>query len=305
MAVRNIVRIDEEKCTGCGLCATACAEGAIQIVNGKARLVSDSYCDGLGACLGHCPAEAITIEQREAAAFDEKAVPAHTPQPANQAPLFVCPGMAPQQFRKSDVPKTNADAGEVPSELTHWPVQLTLVSPTAPQFADADLLLAADCVPVAVGDFHRRFLKDHSIAIGCPKLDDTQVVRRETGPDPANEQPAQPDRYTHGSALLLRLDARGPRGHRPERQADGILGYHRLAARQYDSQRSGESRAVKPNSKSETSSKDRNPKLETEPGPATAFRSLRLWILDLFRISGFVLRISMGRLTLWPQAALR
>jgi NAD-dependent dihydropyrimidine dehydrogenase PreA subunit len=175
MAVRNIVRIDEEKCTGCGLCAAACAEGAIQIVNGKARLVSDSYCDGLGACLGHCPEGAITIEQREAAEFDEKAVPTHTPQPASQAPLFVCPGLASQQFQKADAPESDANAEDTASELTHWPVQLTLVSPTAPQFANADLLLAADCVPVAVGDFHRRFLKDHSIAIGCPKLDDTRL----------------------------------------------------------------------------------------------------------------------------------
>lgn len=173
MAVRNIVRIDEDKCTGCGLCATACAEGAIRIVNGKARLVSDSYCDGLGACLGHCPEGAITIEQREAAEFDEKAVQSHlTPSP-QEPPLFVCPGMASHQFQPRETRETNAVTDDVPSALTHWPVQLSLVAPAAPQFADADLLLVADCVPVAVGDFHRRFLKDHSIAIGCPKLDDT------------------------------------------------------------------------------------------------------------------------------------
>jgi len=173
MAIRNIVRIDEDKCTGCGLCATACAEGAIQIVSGKARLVSESYCDGLGACLGHCPEEAITIEQREATEFDEKAVTAHLAQPRKEQPLFVCPGMASQQFQSQDTPKSDAGAEEVPSQLTHWPVQLALVSPTAPYFAEADLLLVADCVPVAVGDFHRRFLKDHSIIMGCPKLDDT------------------------------------------------------------------------------------------------------------------------------------
>lgn len=178
MAVRNIVKIDEDKCTGCGLCATACAEGAIQIINGKARLVSDSYCDGLGACLGHCPEGAIAIEPREAAGFDEKAVSAHAAhaahagQPANPTPLFVCPGMAAHQFQKNDRPQCDAPAENVPSELAHWPVQLTLVSPNAPQFADADLLLVADCVPVAVGDFHRRFLRDHSVVIGCPKLDD-------------------------------------------------------------------------------------------------------------------------------------
>jgi Fe-S-cluster-containing hydrogenase component 2 len=174
MAVRNIVKIDEDKCTGCGRCATACAEGAIQIVAGKARLVSDSYCDGLGACLGHCPEGAITVEPRDAAAFDEKAVQAHLAQPQQEQPSFVCPGMASHQFQRDRAPGTDTAPQDVPSELTHWPVQLTLVSPTAPQFSDADLLLAADCVPFAVGDFHRRFLKDHSLIIGCPKLDDAQ-----------------------------------------------------------------------------------------------------------------------------------
>lgn len=172
MAVRNIVKIDQDKCNGCGLCATACAEGAIQVIGGKATLVSDSYCDGLGACLGHCPEGAITIEQREAAEFDEKAVAAHGGPSPSEPPLFVCPGMASHQFQKGDGPKCDVPAADVASELTHWPVQLTLVSPSAPQLADADLLLVADCVPVAVGDFHRRFLRDHSVVIGCPKLDD-------------------------------------------------------------------------------------------------------------------------------------
>ena len=177
MAVRNIVRIDEDKCTGCGLCATACAEGAIRIVDGKARLVSDSYCDGLGACLGHCPEGAITVEPREAAEFDEKAVQAHLTQPQKhkEQPLFGCPGIALHQFQREQAPESDAGAQNVPSQLTQWPIQLTLVSPTAPYFADADLLLAADCVPFAVGDFHRRFLKDHSLIVGCPKLDDTQL----------------------------------------------------------------------------------------------------------------------------------
>jgi len=175
MAVRNIVRIDEDKCTGCGLCATACAEGAIQIVGGKARLVSDSYCDGLGACLGHCPEGAITVEPREAAAFDEKAVQTHLAQPQKEPSSFVCPGMAAHQFQRDPAPSSDAAPEEVPSELTQWPIQLALVSPTAPYFADADLLLVADCVPFAVGDFHRRFLKDHSLIVGCPKLDDTQL----------------------------------------------------------------------------------------------------------------------------------
>ncbi len=174
MTVRNIVKIDEDRCTGCGLCATACAEGAIQILNGKARLVSDSYCDGLGACLGHCPEEAITIEQREADEFDEKAVQVHRTPPPSEPPLFVCPGLAAHQWQKDEPVQSDAEVEEIPSQLSHWPVQLKLISPTASCLANADLLLVADCVPVAVGDFHRRFLKDHSIVIGCPKLDDAQ-----------------------------------------------------------------------------------------------------------------------------------
>jgi len=175
MALRNIVKIDEDKCTGCGLCATACAEGAIKIINGKARLVSDTYCDGLGACLGHCPEDAITIEQREAPDFDEEAVKVHLGQQGkpHAEPLFVCPGMAMQQLTRNEPPE-QSDAAEIPSHLGQWPVQLKLVSPTAPYFANSDLLLVADCVPFAMGDFHRRFLKGRSIAVGCPKLDDVQ-----------------------------------------------------------------------------------------------------------------------------------
>jgi len=175
MAVRNVVRIDEAKCTGCGLCATACAEGAIKIINGKARLISESYCDGLGACLSHCPEGAITIEQREAAAFDEEAVKAQLgpKSPPHVEPLFVCPGMAAQQLTRDDSPAQN-DEAEIASHLGQWPVQLKLVSPTASYFADADLLLVADCVPFAMGDFHRRFLRGRSIAVGCPKLDDVR-----------------------------------------------------------------------------------------------------------------------------------
>lgn len=174
MAVRNIVKIDEEKCTGCGQCVTACAEGAIKIVNGKAKLVSDTYCDGLGACLGHCPEDAITVEQREAAPFDEEATKAYLASQEKEAPPAVCPGLASHLF---DEPKDAGEKAEVPagpSQLGHWPVQLKLVARTAPYFADADLLLVADCVPVAVADFHQKFLKGRAVAMGCPKLDDAQ-----------------------------------------------------------------------------------------------------------------------------------
>jgi Fe-S-cluster-containing hydrogenase component 2 len=176
MALRNIVKIDEEKCNGCGLCVNACVEGAIKIIDGKAKLVSEIYCDGLGACLGHCPQDAITIEKREAGDFDKEAIKAHLAKEksAKAQTDFVCPGMATKQLRQKAVPDNSAPAGEVPSRLGQWPVQLKLVSPHAPYFADSDLLLVADCVPFAMGDFHNRFLKDHNIAVGCPKLDDVQ-----------------------------------------------------------------------------------------------------------------------------------
>jgi len=173
MVLRNIIKIDEEKCNGCGLCADACAEGAIAIINGKAKLVSETYCDGLGACIGHCPQDAITIEQKHADPFDEQATNAHLAAgktPHKQAD-FVCPGtMARKLPHKPDA----ADSANVsvPSRLTNWPVQLKLVPVAAPYFAGADLLLVADCVPFAMGDFHGRFLKNHSIVVGCPKLDD-------------------------------------------------------------------------------------------------------------------------------------
>ena len=176
MAARNIVKIDEEKCNGCGQCAAACAEGAIQIVDGKARLVSEIYCDGLGACIGHCPEDAITIEQRDAADFDEEATKTHLArQEKAKAPSsFVCPGTAAQQLKQKGESAPQTAAAKVPSHLGQWPVQLKLVSPHAPYFASADLLLVADCVAFAMGDFHSRFLKDRSITVGCPKLDDVQ-----------------------------------------------------------------------------------------------------------------------------------
>jgi len=183
MAVRNIVKIDEEKCTGCGQCVTACAEGAIKIINGKARLVSDTYCDGLGACLGHCPEDAITVEQREADPFDEEATKAYLAGQEKEAPPAVCPGLASHLFGDVKEPQ-EAEHGETvaaPSQLGHWPVQLKLVARTAPYFADADLLLVADCVPVAVADFHQRFLKGRAVAMGCPKLDDAQFYIQKLG----------------------------------------------------------------------------------------------------------------------------
>jgi NAD-dependent dihydropyrimidine dehydrogenase PreA subunit len=175
MALRNIVKIDEEKCNGCGLCVTACAEGAIQIVDGKAKLISESYCDGLGACIGQCPENAITVEKREAAEFDEEATKMHLAEQASaqMQSNFVCPGMMAKELKEKGETSTSG-ASEVLSHLRHWPIQLQLVSPTARYFANADLLLTADCVPFAMRDFHSKFLKDRSIVVGCPKLDNVE-----------------------------------------------------------------------------------------------------------------------------------
>jgi len=173
MAKRNIVKIDEVKCNGCGQCVTACAEGAIAIIDGKARLVSETYCDGLGACLGTCPEDAITIEQRDAAEFDEAATEKHLRamhEPPKPAPC-ACPGSMAMSLQAK---AGGAGVTGVPSQLTQWPVQLTLVSPTAPYFRGANLLLVADCVPFAMGDFHGRFLAGRNLVVGCPKLDDAE-----------------------------------------------------------------------------------------------------------------------------------
>ena len=142
MATRKIIRIDEALCTGCGDCVPSCAEGAIAIVDGKAKLIAEKLCDGLGACLGECPEGALTVEEREVDDFDAAA----------------------------------AASGPIGSELRQWPVQLHLVSPTAPYFQKADVLLAADCVAFAVGDFHRQHLKGRALAVACPKLDGGQEI---------------------------------------------------------------------------------------------------------------------------------
>lgn len=170
--IRKIVRIDEEKCNGCGACAIKCAEGALQIINGKAKLISEIYCDGLGACLGECPQGAITIEEKEAETFDLAAV--HQREEAAHARAST-PCACPSATVTSFITQENAAPDTVkplPSYLSHWPVQLTLVPPTAPFLQDADLLLTAHCVSFAYAGFHRDFLGGHALVIACPKLDD-------------------------------------------------------------------------------------------------------------------------------------
>ncbi|GAK49023.1 iron-sulfur cluster-binding oxidoreductase [Candidatus Moduliflexus flocculans] len=184
---RKIINIDESLCDGCGLCVPSCHEQAIQIVetpNGpKARLVKEMYCDGLGACLGHCPTGALTIEEREAEMFDEAATHAHVEQvnapvnrPATAMPHGGCPSARMFQWDEPQQAQTQAQpAAALHSELRQWPVQLHLVPPSAPYFKNADLVIAADCVPFAYANFHQEFLKGDgkAVVIGCPKLDDT------------------------------------------------------------------------------------------------------------------------------------
>lgn len=217
---RKIITIDQDKCTGCGQCIPNCPEGAIQMIDGKARLLSDLFCDGLGACLGHCPEGAITIEEREAVAYDERRVMENI---VTQGPNTIkahlehlrdhgqteflqqaiavlkekdienpigkekdamnhahahggCPSAQSMNFAKPETAPAGDDGGTRASQLTHWPIQLHLMSPQAPQYAGADMLLAADCTAFSLGDFHKDYLKGKALAIACPKLDDGQEV---------------------------------------------------------------------------------------------------------------------------------
>jgi ferredoxin len=212
---RKIISIDEEKCTGCSLCIPNCPEGAIQMIDGKARLISDLFCDGLGACLGHCPEGAITVTDREAEPYNEKRVMenivkqgentiiahlAHLREhdqqdflrealeylKENNVKVSItpdvqavpndhhagCPGSKNQSFAARNTSQSQHQS----SQLTHWPIQMHLISPTAPQYQGADLLLAADCVAFSLGDFHAKYLSAKALAIACPKLDEGQDV---------------------------------------------------------------------------------------------------------------------------------
>ena len=176
--IRKIIRIDEEKCNGCGACVPACVEGALQIIDGKAKLVSETYCDGLGACLGECPQGAITIEERSADEFDEEATKLHLEKEKTGEEKLPCgcSSAAVTRFERQETTGVAPrEASDQPSTLGHWPVQLTLVPPTAPFLQGADLVLAADCVPFAYAGFHRDFLENHSLLVACPKLDDFQA----------------------------------------------------------------------------------------------------------------------------------
>ncbi len=186
---RKIIQINEEKCNGCGACAAACHEGAIRMIDGKAKLVRDDYCDGLGDCLPSCPTNAITFVEREAAAYDAAAVEAaKKAAQAKGAPLACgCPGTNVKTFARSEgasAPAADAGTGERPSRLGQWPVQIKLVPVNAPYFDGAKLLIAADCTAYAYANLHERFMRGHVTLIGCPKLDAvdyaeklTQIIR--------------------------------------------------------------------------------------------------------------------------------
>jgi len=176
--LRKIIKIDGEKCNGCGLCVPACAEGALQIIDGKAKLVSEKYCDGLGACLGQCPQGAITIEERFAEELDEATTKLHMEEENQTREELPCgrPSATVTQFdRQETTGFAPIEATNQQSMLRHWPVQLTLVPPKAPFLQGAELVLAADCVPFAYAGFHQDFIKDHAVLVACPKLDDFQA----------------------------------------------------------------------------------------------------------------------------------
>lgn len=183
---RKIIEIETEKCNGCGLCAAACHEGAIALVNGKAKLLREDYCDGLGDCLPACPMDAIRMVEREAAAYDAQAVAARQQQLKNAPDAHTkdipheggCPGSRAKRLAVRAVRPAQAD--EMPSQLSQWPVQIQLVSPQASYFQGADLLIAADCTAFAHGDFHNRFIRGRITLIGCPKLDMVEYTEKLT-----------------------------------------------------------------------------------------------------------------------------
>ena len=166
--IRKIIKIDKDKCNGCGACAAACHEGAIEMINGKAELTKEHYCDGLGDCLPSCPTGAITFEEREAPAYDEAAVMAERAKKSVPSG-FGCPGKTARKIERTEAPSFRA---AVPSALSQWPCQIKLVPTNAPYFDGANLLIAADCTAFAYGNFHNEFIRNHITLIGCPKLDE-------------------------------------------------------------------------------------------------------------------------------------
>lgn len=179
--LRKIIEIEESKCNGCGLCASACHEGAIAMIDGKAKLIRDDYCDGLGNCLPVCPTGAITFVEREAAAYDELAVQENMKKQAEKAPPLPCgcPGSQAKQLVK-EAPTASPETLSIDSELQQWPVQIKLVPVNASYFNNANLLIAADCAAYAYANFHQKFMRGKITLIGCPKLDEVDYSNKLT-----------------------------------------------------------------------------------------------------------------------------
>lgn len=177
--IRKIIKIDEEKCNGCGACAAACHEGAIEMIDGKAKLTREDYCDGLGDCLPACPTNAITFEEREAPAYDEAAVLAAKEKNASAPLPCGCPGTHSKAIKREACDCT-ASSASINSQLRQWPVQIKLVPVNAPYFDGANLLVAADCTAYAYGNFHNEFIRGRITLIGCPKLDEGDYTEKLT-----------------------------------------------------------------------------------------------------------------------------
>lgn len=180
---RRIIEIDQDKCNGCGACAAACHEGAIAMVDGKAQLMRDDYCDGLGDCLPTCPTGAITFVEREAAAYDEKAVMENKQRKMRKEGMTLscgCPGSQSRDIQRQDAPAVETPQAQQTSCLSQWPVQIKLVPVNAPYFDGARLLIAADCTAYAYAAFHERFIKGHITLVGCPKLDSVDYSEKLT-----------------------------------------------------------------------------------------------------------------------------
>ncbi len=176
--IRKIIKIDEEKCNGCGACAAACHEGAIEMINGKARLTREDYCDGLGDCLPACPVDAISFEEREAPAYDEAAVLEAKKKSIAAALPCGCPGTASRAIKRESF--SAPTPAPTTSQLSQWPVQIKLVPVNAPYFDGANLLVAADCTAFTYGNFHNEFIRNHVTLIGCPKLDEGDYAEKLT-----------------------------------------------------------------------------------------------------------------------------
>ena len=178
--IRKIIKIDEEACNGCGACAAACHEGAIEMVDGKARLTREDYCDGLGDCLPACPVDAISFEEREAPAYDEDAVRRAKLEKSGGTLPCGCPGSQSRAIHRAPVEPVSTCAANPRSQLAQWPVQIKLVPVNAPYFENANLLIAADCTAYAYGNFHNEFIRNRITLIGCPKLDEGDYTQKLT-----------------------------------------------------------------------------------------------------------------------------